>query len=157
MKVTLLLVGKTVNNYLKDGIKIYEKRIKHYIPFSIKSVPGFKNVKKHSAELHKVKEGRQILNNINQGDEVFLLDEKGFEYTSLEFSNFIEKKIISGIKNLIFVIGGAYGFSNEVYKRANGQLTLPKMTFSHQLVRLIFLEQIYRAMTILKGEPYHHS
>jgi 23S rRNA (pseudouridine1915-N3)-methyltransferase len=123
----------------------------------MKTISDIKNSKNLSEDQQKEKEGELILQQISTSDELFLLDEQGIEVSSVEFARFLEKKMISGIKRLVFVIGGPYGFSQNVYSRANGKVSLSKMTFSHQMVRLIFLEQLYRAMTILKGEPYHHQ
>jgi len=157
MKIKLLLIGKTDSDILSKGIDDYFKRLKHYIPFEMIVIPDLKKAKNLTENLQKQKEGEQILNNFKSGDFVVLLDEKGKEYTSVNFSKFIEKQMISGLKNLFFVVGGPYGFSDEVYKKANSKIALSKMTFSHQMVRLIFTEQLYRAMTIIKGEPYHHQ
>jgi 23S rRNA (pseudouridine1915-N3)-methyltransferase len=157
MKIKLLLIGKTDSDFLNKGIDDYVKRLKHYIPFEMIIIPDLKNTKNLSENQQKQKEGELILNYIKSGDFVVLLDEKGRDYTSLEYSKFIEKQMISGLKNLIFIVGGPYGFSDEVYKKCNSKLSLSKMTFSHQMVRLIFTEQLYRAMTIIKGEPYHHK
>ena len=156
MKVKLVLIGKTDLNYLKEGINEYEKRLKHYLPMEIVVIPDLKNTKKLSEDQQKQKEGELILGQIKDGDFTVLLDEKGKEFSSVDFSKFIEKQMISGLRNLIFVVGGPYGFSDKIYKRANTKISLSKMTFSHQMVRMIFLEQLYRAMTIIKGEPYHH-
>lgn len=157
MKVTLLEVGKTEADYLKKGIDVYLKRISHYLPFKEEVIPSLKNKGTISEELQKQKEGVLILSKVQQDDELILLDENGSTYSSVMFARHIEKKMSSGTRNLIFVIGGPYGFSEEVYQRANGKLSLSAMTFSHQMVRLIFVEQFYRAMTILNGEPYHHE
>lgn len=157
MNITLILTGKTDNKYISEGVDVYLKRLKHYINFETKIIPDLKNTKKLSEDQQKIKEGELILSRIKNTDILILFDEKGKEFASVGFAQFIEKKMISGTKNLVFIIGGAYGFSQEVYKRANGKLALSKMTFSHQMVRLIAVEQIYRAMTILKGEPYHHQ
>ncbi len=157
MKIKLLLVGKTDSDYLSRGIDEYVKRLKHYLPFEMFIIPDLKNTKNLSEDQQKQKEGELILNQINPGDFVVLLDEKGKEFTSVDFSKFIEKQMISGLKNLVFVVGGPYGFSNEIYKQSNSKISLSRMTFSHQMVRLIFAEQLYRAMTIIKGEPYHHN
>lgn len=157
MKICLLVIGKTDEAYLQNGLDIFLKRIPHYIAFEMKIIPDLKNSKNFSELLQKEKEGELILQQITSSDELFLLDEQGLEVSSVEFARFLEKKMISGIKRLIFVIGGPYGFSGNVYSRANGKVSLSKMTFSHQMVRLIFAEQLYRAMTILKGEPYHHQ
>jgi len=157
MKVTLLEIGKTEADYLKKGIDIYLKRISHYLPFREVVIPALKNTGKLSEDLQKQKEGIQIIEQLQTGDEMILLDEKGEIYSSLAFAKFIEKKMIAGNRNLVFVIGGPYGFSDEVYRKASSKISLSTMTFSHQMVRLIFTEQFYRAMTILKGEPYHHE
>ena len=157
MKISLLAIGKTDEAYLQKGMELFLKRIPHYIPFELKIIPDIKNSKNLSTEQQKEKEGELILQQTNTSDELFLLDERGAEWSSVEFARFLEKKMISGNKRMIFVIGGPYGFSEAVYSRANGKVSLSKMTFSHQMVRLIFLEQLYRAMTILKGEPYHHQ
>lgn len=157
MKICLLVIGKTDEAYLQKGIELFMKRIPHYISFEMKVIPDIKNSKKLSEDQQKEKEGELILQQISTSDELYLLDEQGMEVSSVEFARFLEKKMISGIKRQVFVIGGPYGFSGNVYSRANGKVSLSKMTFSHQMVRLIFLEQLYRAMTILKGEPYHHQ
>jgi 23S rRNA (pseudouridine1915-N3)-methyltransferase len=157
MKITFLMVGKTDKEYLNEGIELYEKRIKRYIEFEIKTLKGIKYNKKLSFNEIKDLEAKQILNAIDPTDFLILLDEKGQTYNSSEFSIFLSKKINSGLKNVICLIGGAYGFSESVYKRANELLSLSKMTFSHQIIRLIFLEQLYRAFTIIKGEPYHNE
>lgn len=157
MKICLLVIGKTDEAYLQKGIEIFLKRIPHYISFEMKVIPDLKNSKNMSEEQQKEKEGELIIQQLNSSDELFLLDEQGTEVSSIDFARFLEKKMLSGIKRLIFIIGGPYGFSGNVYSRANGKLSLSKMTFSHQMVRLIFAEQLYRAMTILKGEPYHHQ
>ncbi|MBL7973042.1 MAG: 23S rRNA (pseudouridine(1915)-N(3))-methyltransferase RlmH [Prolixibacteraceae bacterium] len=157
MKICLLVIGKTDEAYLQKGIEIFLKRIPHYISFEMKVIPDLKNSKNMSEEQQKEKEGELIIQQLNSSDELFLLDEQGTEVSSIDFARFLEKKMLSGIKRLVFIIGGPYGFSGNVYSRANGKLSLSKMTFSHQMVRLIFAEQLYRAMTILKGEPYHHQ
>jgi len=157
MKISLLVIGKTDETYLQNGIEIFLKRIPHYISFEMKVIPDLKNSKNLSEDQQKEKEGELIIQQLALSEELFLLDEQGLETSSIEFARFLEKKMISGIKRLVFVIGGPYGFSTSVYSRANGKLSLSKMTFSHQMVRLIFAEQLYRAMTILKGEPYHHQ
>ena len=157
MKICLLVIGKTDETYLQSGIELFLKRIPHYISFEMKVIPDLKNSKNLSEQQQKEKEGELILQQITVSDELFLLDEQGIESTSVEFARFLEKKMIAGIKRLVIVIGGPYGFSSGIYARANGKLSLSRMTFSHQMVRLIFAEQLYRAMTILKGEPYHHQ
>lgn len=157
MKAELLVIGKTDSNIIKDGIEVYRKRLVHYLPFEMKVIPDIKNTKNMSVDQQKSKEGALILDNLNSSDFVVLLDEKGKEFTSAGFSSFMEQKMINGIKKIVFIIGGPYGFSQDVYNRANSKLSLSKMTFSHQMVRMIFTEQLYRAMTIIKGEPYHHE
>lgn len=157
MKIKLLLIGKTDSDILSKGVNDYVKRLKHYIPFEMSIIPDLKNTKNLTESQQKQKEGDLILSFIKSGDFVVLLDEKGKEYTSIDFSGFIEKQMISGLKNLIFIVGGPYGFSDGVYKKCNSKISLSRMTFSHQMVRLIFTEQLYRAMTIIKGEPYHHK
>ncbi|MBQ2045695.1 MAG: 23S rRNA (pseudouridine(1915)-N(3))-methyltransferase RlmH [Muribaculaceae bacterium] len=157
MKITLLAIGKTNTKYLQEGIEQYIKRLSHYIPFEFKILPDVKTTKGLTQEKQKEMEGQMFLNCIQSGDVVVLLDEKGKEMTSREFSVYLDKKMVTVAKNLIFVIGGPYGFSQEIYNRANEKLSLSKMTFSHEMIRMFFIEQIYRAMTILKGEPYHHD
>lgn len=157
MKITLLTVGKTDKDWVRQGVDIYVSRLKHYIPFSIVEIPELKNVSALSKDQIKSKEGELILKNIRPTDDVILLDEKGKQYTSVELAKIIQDKISYAGKDIIFIIGGAYGFSDAVYQRANSKLSLSKMTFSHQMVRAIFAEQIYRAFTIMRGEPYHHE
>lgn len=157
MKITIIAIGKTGAKYLQDGIEIYTKRISYYVPFEFKVLPDIKTTKSLTIDKQKELEGKQYLSFIQPGDVVVLLDEKGKEMTSREFSVYLDKKMVTVAKNLIFVIGGPYGFSQEMYNRANEKLSLSKMTFSHEMIRLFFVEQIYRAMTILKGEPYHHD
>ncbi|MCH4895423.1 23S rRNA (pseudouridine(1915)-N(3))-methyltransferase RlmH [Marinilabiliaceae bacterium JC040] len=157
MKIELLVIGKTDSKIIKDGFEIYNKRLTHYIPFSMNVIPDIKNVKNMSEDQQKTKEGEEILKRCENSDILVILDENGKQFSSKEFSNFIVQKSITGIKKLIFVIGGPYGFSQDVYARANSKISLSKMTFSHQMVRMIFAEQLYRAMTIIKGEPYHHE
>jgi 23S rRNA (pseudouridine1915-N3)-methyltransferase len=157
MKICLLVIGKTDEAYLQKGLEIFLKRIPHYILFEMKVIPDIKNSKNLSEVQQKEKEGELILQQVLPADDLFLLDEQGIEVSSLDFARFLEKKMLSGIKRLVFVIGGPYGFSESIYSRANGKISLSKMTFSHQMVRLIFAEQLYRAFTILKGEPYHHQ
>lgn len=156
MKVQLVVIGKTTEKYLIQGENEYLKRLKHYLRIETKVIPDLKNTKKLSEEQQKQKEGELILNQLAETDYLVLLDENGKQYSSLEFSDFIEKKTLTGLKNLVFVVGGPYGFSKDLYARANAKMSLSKMTFSHQMVRMIFLEQLYRAMTIIRGEPYHH-
>ncbi len=155
-KVELWLIGKTNFKYLDEGIAIYQKRLQHYLKFEMKVIPDIKNTKNLAQHQIKNKEGQKLLEKFNIEDFVILLDESGKSYSSLEFATFIEKKIQLSYKKIVFVIGGAYGFDEAVYKRANGKLSLSNMTFSHQMIRLLFVEQLYRAMTILNNEPYHH-
>jgi 23S rRNA (pseudouridine1915-N3)-methyltransferase len=157
MKITLILNGKTEDDHIIKGLAVYEQRLKHYISFETLVIPALKNTKAMSIDQQKQKEGELILKNIENPDKLILLDENGKEYSSVAFSEFLQQQMNTGIKNLVFVVGGPYGFSDAVYKRANGKLSLSKMTFSHQMVRLFFVEQVYRAMTILKNEPYHHQ
>jgi 23S rRNA (pseudouridine1915-N3)-methyltransferase len=157
MKISLVVIGKTDEAYLQKGLEIFTKRIPYYVPFEMKVIQDIKNTKNMSEEQQKDKEGELILQQILSSDELILLDENGLEASSVDFARFLEKKMLSGIKRLVFVIGGPYGFSGSVYSRAIGKISLSKMTFSHQMVRLIFAEQLYRAFTILKGEPYHHQ
>ncbi len=157
MKITLLLVGKTAFPYINEGIAIYEKRLQHYINYNRIEIPELKGVQAMTWEQIKEKEGELILKQIKPSDSVVLLDERGSTFTSLEWASHLEKKINFEGKDIVFIIGGAYGFSKKVYERANGKISLSKMTFSHQIIRVIFLEQLYRAFTIMKGEPYHHE
>ena len=157
MKITLLAVGKTDARYFIEAINEYQKRLEHYIPFDIQVIPDLKNTKSLTVDQQKEKEGDLILKSLQAGDYLVLLDDKGKEYTSMQFASYIEKKIHTVAKRLVFLIGGPYGFSQAVYEKANEKLTLSRMTFSHQMVRLIFVEQLYRAMTILNNEPYHHE
>ncbi|HKK81100.1 MAG TPA: 23S rRNA (pseudouridine(1915)-N(3))-methyltransferase RlmH [Prolixibacteraceae bacterium] len=157
MKIKLLLIGKTDDDYLRKGIEKYLKRLKHYITVEVHIIPDIKNTRKFTEVQQKQKEGEQILAKTTAGDHLILLDENGKEFSSEQFAKHIEKKMISGTRCTVFVVGGPYGFSDEVYKRCNEKVSLSQMTFSHQMVRLIFTEQLYRAMTIIKGEPYHHQ
>ena len=157
MKVVLLVIGKTEEKYLLEGISIYEKRLKHYLPFELLVIPALKNNKNNTVEKQKEMEGNLFLASLTQKDHLILLDEKGKEVTSPGFANYLQQNMNNGIKRLIFVVGGPYGFSSELIKRSNGMISLSKLTFSHQMVRLFFVEQLYRAMTILKNEPYHHQ
>ncbi len=157
MKVALVLVGKTVNKHFVELIDEYAGRVKHYIGFDIITIPELKNTKSLSADQQKQQEGELILKQMQAGDYVVLLDEHGKEFRSVEFSSYMEQKMQTVNKRLVFVIGGPYGFSPDVYAKANEKISLSKMTFSHQMVRLIFVEQLYRAMTIMRGEPYHHE
>lgn len=157
MKITLLTVGKTDKDWVKQGIDIYASRMKHYFPFSIVEIPELKNASSLSQEQIKTKEGELILKNVKPADEVILLDERGREFSSMEFAKTLQDKISYTGKDIVFVIGGAYGFSEAVRQRSNSKISLSRMTFSHQMVRAIFVEQLYRAFTIMKGEPYHHE
>jgi 23S rRNA (pseudouridine1915-N3)-methyltransferase len=157
MKITLLTIGKTEDKYLLEGIGIYLKRLKHYINFRILEIPELKNTKSLSTEQQKSKEAELIFKNIHSTDYIILLDEKGKELSSKQFSTFLNKKMVGGQQHLVFIIGGPYGFSTDIYKRSNEEISLSRMTFSHQMIRLLFTEQLYRAYTILKGEPYHHE
>jgi len=157
MKICLLVIGKTDTGYFKDAIDEYKNRLEHYIPFEMQIIPDIKNVKNLSTDQQKEKEGELILKSIQPGDYIVLLDERGKEYTSVQFASYIEKKTHTVSKRLVFVIGGPYGFSKSVYEKASEKISLSKMTFSHQMIRLVFTEQLYRAMTILNNEPYHHE
>lgn len=157
VKILLLTIGNTDKKYMKEGIDDYVKRISFYLPFEMKVIPDIKNRSSLSEELQKEKEGQLILSHVSSGDYLALLDERGTEFSSVEFSKWIEKKMIAGTRQVIFVIGGPYGFSNVAYQRSDIKISMSKMTFSHQMVRMIFVEQIYRAMTIIKNEPYHHE
>jgi 23S rRNA (pseudouridine1915-N3)-methyltransferase len=157
MKITLLVIGQTDEPFIKNGIKEYQKRIGHYLSFEIKVIPDIKNAKNITEEIQKGKEGEKILKYIAGTTNLVLFDEKGLSLSSVGFSGFLQKKMASGLKDLVFVIGGPYGFSDEVYNLVQEKISISKMTFPHQLVRLMVLEQIYRALTILKGEPYHHD
>ncbi|UMB61544.1 23S rRNA (pseudouridine(1915)-N(3))-methyltransferase RlmH [Lutibacter sp. A80] len=157
MKIKLLAIGKTDDKNLQTLIETYQNRLKHYINFEIDIIPDLKKVKNLTETQQKNKEGELILKKLTATDTLILLDEKGKEFRSIEFSKFLQKKMNSGIKQLVLVIGGPYGFSEAVYKKSQGKISLSKMTFSHQMIRLFIVEQIYRAFTILKNEPYHHE
>lgn len=157
MKITLLVVGKTTERYFTEAIDEYRNRLKHYIPFEMEVIPELKNNKSLSEAQQKEREGELILKQVQGGDYLVLLDEHGKEFTSMKFADYIEKKSHSVSKRLIFVVGGPYGFSEKVYAAAQEKISVSKMTFSHQMIRMIFVEQIYRAMTILNNEPYHHE
>ena len=157
MKITLLVVGKTEDKYLIEGIEKYLARLKHYIGFNLIVIPELKNTKNLTEPQQKSKEAELILKQINNPDLVILMDEKGKKYTSVQFSDYLNKQMIGSVQQMIFVIGGPDGFDETVYSRANGKISLSDMTFSHQMVRLFFVEQLYRAFSILKGEPYHHE
>ncbi|MGJ8714117.1 MAG: 23S rRNA (pseudouridine(1915)-N(3))-methyltransferase RlmH [Maribacter stanieri] len=157
MTIKLLAIGKTDSSQLQELIEIYQKRLQHYVNFEIELIPDLKKTKNLSKDQQKEKEGELILKKLAPTDILILFDEKGKQYTSVEFSQYLQKKMNSGIKQLVFLIGGPYGFSNDIYAKASGKISLSKMTFSHQMVRLFITEQIYRAYTILKNEPYHHQ
>jgi len=157
MKIKLIMVGKTDAEYLKKGISIYSERIKHYLPFEEIIIPYIKNNKSITKKEQKEKEAEQILKYISKSDYIILLDEKGKEFTSVDNAGHLQKIMNRGIKDLVFIIGGPYGFSEKIYKICNEKNSLSKMTFSHQMIRLIFVEQLYRAFTILNNEPYHHQ
>jgi len=156
MKTTLILVGKTTNKHITACINDYVERIGHYMPFELITIPELKNTKNLSEEQQKEREGELILKQVQSQDILVLLDEHGQEFRSIEFASWIQKKPQT-VRRLVFVIGGPYGFSSAVYQRGNEKISLSKMTFSHQMVRMIFAEQLYRACTIIKGEPYHHE
>lgn len=156
MKITLLCIGKTDDLYLQTGIEKYLKRLGHYLDFKMLVLPDVKRSKGLSIALQKRKEAELLMKQIAAGDFVLLLDEAGKSYTSVEFSTFLEKKMLNSTPQLTLIIGGPYGFDERLYQRADGKLSLSKMTFSHQMVRLFCIEQLYRAFTILRGEPYHH-
>lgn len=157
MKIKLLVIGKTDDKNLIQLIENYQNRLQHYIKFELDVIPDIKNVKNLSQLQQKEKEGELILNRIQSSDQLILLDEKGKEFRSLEFASWLQKKMNSGIKQLVLVIGGPYGFSEAVYKKSSGKIALSKMTFSHQMIRLFVVEQLYRGFTILRNEPYHHE
>ena len=156
MTIKLIAIGKTDNKHLQSLIEDYKKRLSHYIRFEFDIIPDIKNVKHLSEAQQKEKEGELILSKTQASDVLVLLDENGKQMNSVSFSGYLQKHMNSGIKTVIFVIGGPYGFSEATYRRANGKLGLSKMTFSHQMVRLFFIEQLYRGLTILRNEPYHH-
>lgn len=156
MDITLLTVGKTDVKWVKEGLDLYASRLSHYVPFTVTEIPQLKNVSALSREQIREREGELVLKALRPADEVILLDEHGREFRSVEFAKFLEEKTLRG-RNLVFVVGGAYGFSEAVYARSDGKVSLSKMTFSHQMVRTVFAEQLYRAFTIIKGEPYHHE
>ena len=156
MKFTLLVVGKTTDKNIQTLIDDYQGRLRHYIQFELQVIPELKNSKNLTQEQQKTEEGRLLLSMVQTSDCLLLLDEHGKEYRSIEFADYMQRLMSAG-RNVVFAVGGPYGFSRAVYDRADGKLSLSKMTFSHQMVRLFFVEQIYRAMTILRGEPYHHE
>lgn len=157
MKMTLLTVGKTDVRWVREGLELYVSRLEHYVKFTLKEIPELKNVSAFTREQIKEKEGELILSSVQQSDELVLLDERGSRYRSVDFAAFLQDRMVRSGRNMVFVVGGAYGFSREVYSRASSMISLSEMTFSHQMVRVIFAEQLYRAFTIMKGEPYHHE
>jgi len=157
MRISLVVIGKTKNSYLEEGITLFSKRVARYSNFTLQVIPDSKHAHRLKGELLKKKEGEQILQHLQSSDYVVLLDERGKQYTSLRFANFLQQCMNSNVKHLKFVIGGAFGFSTAVYKRANAKISLSSMTFSHQMVRLIFVEQLYRGYSILHKQPYHHE
>lgn len=157
MQITLIAIGKTDRSELEQLIALYEKRLKHYTKFEFVVLPDIKNSKNLSEAQQKEKEGELILGQLQPTDTLVLLDENGKQYTSMDFAQFLQKKMNSGLKNLVLAIGGPYGFSDAVYAKCNGKISLSKMTFSHQMVRLFLVEQLYRGFTILRNEPYHHQ
>ena len=157
MKIVFLTVGKTEDAYLKEGIDKYVKRLKHYTKLEIVEINELKNTKALTADQQKIKEAELILKKLSPIDHVVLLDEKGAEFSSKQFAAYLDKKAINSTSTLFFIVGGPYGFDDSVYARANDKLSLSRMTFSHQMIRLLFVEQLYRAFTIIKGEPYHHE
>lgn len=157
MKITLILVGKTNKEFIKEGVEEYEKRIKKYLNFEIIYINDVKNKSKLPIDVLKKEEGTNILRIVNNYQDSYLLDDKGREFDSIGFSKFIENNIINSTKNLTFIVGGAFGFSDEVYGKIKNKISLSRLTFSHQIIRTIFVEQIYRALSIIKGEPYHHN
>ncbi len=157
MRITFITVGKTEESYLKDGIDKYVKRLKHYTKLTVIEIDELKNTKSLTTEQQKAKEAELILKKISPLDHLILLDERGTQLTSLQFATYVDKKALGSVTSLVFVVGGPYGFDPSVYERANDKLSLSDMTFSHQMVRLFFVEQLYRAFSIIKGEPYHHE
>jgi len=157
MKITLAVIGKTEVGFVRQGIEEYVKRLQHYVPFNIQYIGDVKGTRNMSEAQQKAAEGRALLSTLENSDHVVLLDEHGTERTSMDYSQWLQRRMASGTKRLVFVVGGPYGFSPDVYDRANEKISLSKMTFPHELVRLIFVEQLYRAFTILRHEPYHHE
>ena len=157
MKITFLWVGKTTESWLREGVETYIGRLKHYVPLSVEIIPALKNSAGSDIEKQKETEGDAILSRLAPGDELWLADERGTSYSSEEMAGFLQKKMSASVKNMIVAVGGPFGFSEKVYRRANGQLSLSKLTFSHQMIRLLLCEQFYRAFTIIRGESYHHA
>lgn len=157
MKIEFWVIGKTNEKYLQQGMDIYHKRLGHYLPFKLEILPDLKQSKNLKPGQFKEKEGKMILQKLTSADHLILLDERGKSYTSVKFAHYLDQLLMGSQKRNIFLVGGAYGFSEAVYQRANAKLQLSDMTFSHQMIRLFFLEQLYRGMTILRGEPYHNQ
>ncbi|MGM9804974.1 MAG: 23S rRNA (pseudouridine(1915)-N(3))-methyltransferase RlmH [Candidatus Aphodosoma sp.] len=157
MKIAIVWIGKTAVGYMQEAVADYAGRIRHYMPFELVDVPDVRGVAKGDADALRIAEGQAVLRQLKPDDYVVLLDDKGRQYTSPQLAAEIERLSLSSARRVVYVIGGAFGFSLELYNRADALLSLSKMTFSHQMVRAVFLEQIYRAMTILRGEPYHHD
>ena len=157
MKIHVIFTGRTTGKLFQEAIADYQSRLSHYVPFTIEEIPDLKNVKNLSEEQQKEREADMLFERMQAGDVLVLLDEKGKEFTSREFSLYLEQKMQTVSRRLVFLIGGPYGFSPRVYEAAQGKISLSKMTFSHQMVRLIFMEQLYRAFTIINNEPYHHE
>lgn len=157
MKIQLLQVGKTRFDFIRMGMEEYSRRISRYVDFTVETIPDLKGTASRTQEMMRQEEGKRILKSLDTANHVVLLDERGKDPDSFEFARFLEKQMLASVKSLVFVIGGAYGFTDEVYRRGDMQLSLSNMTFSHQVIRLLFLEQLYRGFTILRGEPYHHG
>jgi 23S rRNA (pseudouridine1915-N3)-methyltransferase len=157
MKVIMLVIGKTADAYLREGIAIYARRLQHYIPFEIKEIPDVRNAGNLSHIQLREQEGQLILRRLGSNDDLLLLDENGMQFSSEGWASYLEKKLCYSARSLVFAVGGAFGFSDDVVRRATDKISLSRMTFSHQMARLIFTEQLYRACTIIKNEPYHHS
>ena len=157
MKIALVQTGKTTEAYIREGVDEFSTRIRKYIPFEIITVPELRNTKNMPSEEQKIREGEKICQAISNDDFVIVLDEKGNEFTTREFSSRLEKLFMLSKKRIVFVIGGPFGFSEDVYGRADLKISLSRMTFSHQVVRLLFAEQLYRALSVIKGDPYHHD
>lgn len=157
MKISLIVIGKTDDAYLVEGINKYVSRLKHYINFQMHTIPELKNNKSLNEAQQKSKEAELVLKQLNRSDYLVLLDEKGKKFSSVQFAQYLNKQMVGSVQHLVFLIGGPYGFDQSIYERSNGSLSLSDMTFSHQMVRLFFVEQVYRAFTILHNEPYHHE
>lgn len=157
MKVTLICIGKTDEEYIRAGMEKFQLRLRHYVNFNTIIIPDLKNSKHLSADQQRSGEAALLLKQLSPADHVILLDERGREYRSVDFAAYLNKLMVGSVQHLVFVVGGPYGFDDTVYRRASGKMSLSKMTFSHQMVRLFFVEQLYRAFSILRGEPYHHE